>query len=685
MELIPDGFKELDVLKDWQVVEQIGRGGSSRIFRLERKDGEQQAALKWIHLERRGDMLSERFLAAQAQIINELRTQLSMDAIPQIVSIRGYSVVNSPDGRTIDAFIRMDLLTPLTKWMRQGSHTVKEVMSVLRDISIAVDECHSAGILHRDIKPENILCDETGFKLSDFGVAGIMLDHDAQTRFTRSFAPPEYQPGSEMDKRGDLYSLGLTAYTLFNNDLMPYQQDFTEEDRNKAWAARMEAISSGHTLYPPPRFAGNTRVAEVLCKACAIDPQERYPSAGAFYDALDKAVHSMERFEDAVLPFHDAEVNERRKAAPVPAGERPTRASVLGGPETGTEPTDTNTTGTGLTYSTGRATRNVMGGPLKTPPPKAPEAPEEGEKTDPDRVVRGFDDEVVVEEKPEEFTIDLPPEQEKKPKRWILWVSIAGAALLSLIILICALSCKPNATEEAPPAAPTPIPFTAVSPDGLTIAVTAPDDRTYTCWPAANGEKDAVTVQTVEGTATFTGLIPGTVYTVKDSCGMQQDFQTEDAQYPIVANVDDTRSSARLAEVNYSRTLDPDYDQAAERQAISARRNNSELECTMTLKNAKASKQAKAYYLIINVTWAHNTEARPLEDGQIVLRLSSGKTAAQPYRPNLSTDRDIAADYARLDPLIDTLADLGVEYGDADLEVYSGDVLLVKCNVKILE
>ena len=148
-QIIPEAYLELDVLKGWKVVEEIGAGGSSKIFRMENENGE-QSALKWIHLARRGDILSDRFLASQAQIINEIRTQLSLSGIPEVAAIRGYTVVNSPDGNTIDAFIRMDLMKPLTQWMREGGHSVRDVLNVLRDVSTAVDACHAKGILHRD-------------------------------------------------------------------------------------------------------------------------------------------------------------------------------------------------------------------------------------------------------------------------------------------------------------------------------------------------------------------------------------------------------------------------------------------------------------------------------------------------------------------------------------------------------
>ena len=661
-QLIPDAFQELDVLKGWKVIEQIGTGGSSRIFRMESEDG-QESALKWIHLERRGDVLSDRFLASQAQMINEIRTQLSLSGIPQVAAIRGYTVVNSPDGNMIDAFIRMDLMIPLTQWMREGGHSVRDVMNVLRDVSAAVDACHKKGILHRDIKPENILFDQKdkGFKLSDFGAAGLMLDHDSQTRYTRTFTPPEYKPGSTQNVKGDLYSLGLTAYVLFNNDLMPYQTDFGTESLNKAWTARMEAVSTGHRLYPPPRYAANENVREVLCKACAINPEDRYPSAAAFYEALEKAVMASENFVTAVLPFHDKSALQAEEPAPrITAGNR-NRGSLLS-PDGRTQNRTTES------RSTGRPTVSVLGGMPKTPPAEPSgkkEAPESG------KAVAGFDD-VVSESTGEQLTpitLDQPPEKKKSKKK--IWLILAAVAVIAAALI---LILKPgNKTDE--PDGPPDEHMYSVAADGCGAVITGTLPTTYRYYPALS-DYLAQTVASEDGNAEISGLIPDTEYTIRDSKDRTQQFYTSSRSSQ---NLKISKCSVEIRGFTWSEAEREDFEPNLGNRAQT--RGN-----TMQLQMRKAKDQDLSYYFAISITWSAEEEFPPDQPLTIRMKTFSGKTVVDSSyvytgwsKYGIQTLSIPAANL--IDEMTQKIGE--VDYGTAEIAFYLGEDRLATMTAEI--
>ena len=666
---IPEIFHSLDVFKGWEVAEEIGSGGTSRVFRLiGQEDPTQQAALKWIHLERRGDALGARFLDAQADLINEIRTQLSMQDIPQVVAIRAYNVINSPDGNEIDAFSRMDLLTPLTKWMREGGHTVRDVLHVLRDISTAVDACHQRRILHRDIKPENILLDASGFKLSDFGVAGIVLEHSTQSRYTRTFAPPEYRAGGIQDEHGDLFSLGLTAYVLFNNDQMPYQKGFDAESRNQAWAARQEAISAGHKRFPPPCFAGTEQVSDVLCRACALDPADRFPSATAFYAALEQAVYSSQNLISAVLPFH--EQREGQPAGGAAPNERREQASVYDTSKPVEHITDTR--------STGRQTNRV----LESVTPSVSNIPAiSAETASANAAIVGWDDDPTRGQKTESNSSGsesiVIPEDPPKPK-WKMWVGLAAAVVVLATILLIVLipKGKQGPVDIATPQAT--LAMFRVDVNGCNAVIDGKTATTYTLYPE-NADYLKLEVKTSGGAEEVRGLVPDVTYVITDTLGRSATFDTA-SQTPESLHILNCRTSV----VAYpwvtakAEGFNP-YD--------SENLNNPTTthSASMRLKNAKADYQDACYYFQMDLRWADDTrpDARNL---RIVLRPESGGIAmdeSYTFTPTSST-KSAQTILIPAAPIIEDMVGQGlISDGTADLFFYYDDIRLAEMTVTI--
>ncbi len=107
---------------------------------------------------------------------------------------------------------------------RQKAHGVDDAVPILRDIALALDYAHAAGIVHRDVKPENVLVDRESGRamLTDFGVARALSDPGQLTGVgfvlgSPRYMSPEQASGDEtLDGRSDLYSLGLIAYELFS-------------------------------------------------------------------------------------------------------------------------------------------------------------------------------------------------------------------------------------------------------------------------------------------------------------------------------------------------------------------------------------------------------------------------------------------------------------------------------------
>lgn len=167
-----------------------------------------------------------------------------------------------------------------------------DVMQWAQNLLGALDYLHSQTppIVHRDIKPENLkLTPEGDIILLDFGLAkGSVAQQTKLTTNTRSvfgytlqYAPPEQIEGAGTDARSDLFSLGATLYLL-----MTGTQPAAVLSRTAALARRqpdpLVPAHKAHSQVPPG-------VSVVLSKAMEMDPQRRYASAKAMWQALEQA------------------------------------------------------------------------------------------------------------------------------------------------------------------------------------------------------------------------------------------------------------------------------------------------------------------------------------------------------------------------------------------------------------
>ena len=215
------------------------------------------------------------------QLMKELQGQTN------IVSCDDFAVVPRKDGIGGQIFIRMELLTPLQKVTNQSMLGESEVIRLGKDICKALMLCEARHIIHRDIKPQNILVSKFGdYKLGDFGVARVQDHTTKATKMgTHGYAAPEVEHGHKYGKEADIYSLGITLYWLLNNRRMP----FLNADESVKAMKEQEALRrryEGEKL-PAPKN-GSAKLKQVVLKACAYRPEDRYRSAQELYDALSE-------------------------------------------------------------------------------------------------------------------------------------------------------------------------------------------------------------------------------------------------------------------------------------------------------------------------------------------------------------------------------------------------------------
>jgi Protein kinase domain/FHA domain len=175
---------------------------------------------------------------------------------------------------------------------REGGLRPRRAAAFISPVASALDAAHAAGLVHRDVKPANMLVDVGPGRpehvyLSDFGLArGVSslggLTRPGQFLGTPDYSAPEQVSGRPVDGRADQYALACVAYTLLTGSVL-----FKREEPM--------AVLYAHLAAPPPRVTAARpdlprALDEVLARALAKAPEERYGSCGAFADALREAL-----------------------------------------------------------------------------------------------------------------------------------------------------------------------------------------------------------------------------------------------------------------------------------------------------------------------------------------------------------------------------------------------------------
>ena len=295
---------------EWRIKRFIGAGSYGRVFEIERRDEFDTVytgALKAVTIPSSQGELDEiladgmdmngastYFRDYVKELNREIALMSKLKGHSNIVSYEDHKMFPHEDGVGWDILIRMELLTPITSYLKQNhTFTRREVIQLGMDLCKALEICQRYNIIHRDIKPANIFISETeDFKLGDFGVARIAsASTGASTRAgTVNYMAPEVFRGEKYTSNVDIYSLGLVMDQLLNNNRMPlyppYPQPITPSSRERAQAQRL----SGAALPPPANAEG--RLAEIVLKACAPDPAQRYDSPTVMRQALEAILYT---------------------------------------------------------------------------------------------------------------------------------------------------------------------------------------------------------------------------------------------------------------------------------------------------------------------------------------------------------------------------------------------------------
>ncbi len=255
----------------------IGKGGMAEIYRADHPTLNRTVAIKVLLSNLAED---EQF---RKRFMREAETLAGL-AHPNIVKLFDYGEENDLYYMVMEYLDGVNLSTYLKQ---KGRLPLKDALLILKEVADALDYAHTFGLIHRDVKPSNVMLDSGQDSpravLTDFGIA---KRSGAFTNITASavlgtfdyIAPEQIQAAADVDRRADIYALGVMTYQFLTGAL-PFRRPGTG------------ALLMAHMSAPPPDVSELVptlprHVAAAIQKAMAKRPAERFATAGEFVLAM---------------------------------------------------------------------------------------------------------------------------------------------------------------------------------------------------------------------------------------------------------------------------------------------------------------------------------------------------------------------------------------------------------------
>lgn len=277
-------FEAGTTIGPWQIEALLGRGGQGAVYKVRHCRTDLLGALKMLHP---SSLLIPRMVE---RFLREVDLILRL-AHPNIVEIQDLGT--SAEGIPYYVMEVLEGKTLRTLLDEMGHLEVFDVFAILEPVCAALEFAHGRGIVHRDVKASNIFITQqmpAQIKLLDFGIAKLLEPDDNNQGLTSvgrqvgtpSVMAPEQIAGGIIDSRTDVYALGALLHQMLTG-----RKPF--ESPTPAGLAQL------HLEAPPPRPSERVPISpafdEIVARAMAKRPSNRYPSVAAFVDSLRKAVY----------------------------------------------------------------------------------------------------------------------------------------------------------------------------------------------------------------------------------------------------------------------------------------------------------------------------------------------------------------------------------------------------------
>ncbi len=297
--------------KRYEIIEELGRGGMGRVYKVFDKKVKEVVALKFIRPEISTDE------NAIARFNNELR-------LARRISHRHVCRMYDLGEEGPSTFITMEYVPgeDLKKFIkRSGQLTVRKASSIARQVCEGLAEAHHLGVIHRDLKPQNIMIDSEGnTRIMDFGIARFLEGEGMTTQGimigTPDYMSPEQAEWEEVDERSDIYSLGVILFEMVTGRV-PFE------------GKTPLSVAMKHKSQPPPdprKFNAHVPedLTQVIHKCLEKEKSLRYQSVGdlrndlkIFEDGLSTAKKFVPKEKSRSFRKQTAILNKKKFLIPV--------------------------------------------------------------------------------------------------------------------------------------------------------------------------------------------------------------------------------------------------------------------------------------------------------------------------------------------------------------------------------
>ncbi|HEX9692368.1 MAG TPA: protein kinase [Gemmatimonadales bacterium] len=276
----------------YTIERELGSGGMAVVYLARDLKHNRQVAIKVLRPELAAQLGVERFL-------KEIELTASLQH-PHILQLHDsgeaggflFQVVTYVEGESLR-----------TKLNREKQLSLGESVAIVVRVASALDFAHRGGVIHRDIKPENILLQDGQPVVADFGIAlavSAATDTDRLTETGLSLGTPAYMSPEQataerdVDARTDIYSLGCVLYEMLAGE-PPFTGTTARAILAKHALERVPSIRVTRESVPPV-------VEQVVLRALAKTPADRFTSARQFSEALSEAVATVDSAERRRVP-----------------------------------------------------------------------------------------------------------------------------------------------------------------------------------------------------------------------------------------------------------------------------------------------------------------------------------------------------------------------------------------------
>ncbi len=260
----------------YKIVEELGRGGMGVVYKAEDTKLRRHVALKFLPPDLTRDP------RAKERFVHEARAASALDH-PNICIV--HEIDETGDGQI---FISMGCYEgeTLKDKIEKGPLDVAEAVDIAIQVAEGLEDAHEKSIVHRDIKPSNIMVTAKGqAKIMDFGLAKLA----GQTRLTKAgttmgtiaYMSPEQARGEDIDRRTDIWSLGVVLYELLTGE-QPFKGEYDQ-------AVIYSILNEDHRPVTEVNRKIPSEIGAIVDRCLEKGPGDRYQAAGELAGDLSRS------------------------------------------------------------------------------------------------------------------------------------------------------------------------------------------------------------------------------------------------------------------------------------------------------------------------------------------------------------------------------------------------------------